>query len=112
MRCCSKTGKCHQRPDRKRGGAAHSKGSAKFIRPAVIVLLLLLLLAQTARSAGPGAVPVFHSSLRAASEAAASDQSLVLLIFGADWCVPCRQLKAQTLASKEFMEQAGALHIV
>jgi HEAT repeat protein/thioredoxin-like negative regulator of GroEL len=57
------------------------------------------------------ASPVIHSSLKAASDAAAADQSLVLIIFGADWAEPCKELKSKTLNSREFKEQAGALHI-
>src|SRR4051812_1762104 len=39
------------------------------------------------------AAPTFHSSLKLASEAAATDRSLVLLVFSADWCAPCKALK-------------------
>lgn len=74
-------------------------------------LLVPLLVAQAARADIIVASPVFHSSVKAASEAAAADQSLVLVVFGADWCAPCKQLKAKTLDSREFKEQAGALHI-
>ena len=35
----------------------------------------------------------------------------MLVVFGADWCGPCKELKAKTLDSREFNEQAGALHI-
>jgi len=70
------------------------------------------LFAQAAISADTNVSrPVFHSSLKAASEAAAADQSLVLVVFGADWCGPCKALKAKTLDSPEFKEQAGALHL-
>src|SRR5438094_6878687 len=92
MRCCSK-----------------SRWEAISAAPAA--LLLLLLPKQPASAAIPVPGPVFHSSLKTASEAAASDQSLVMIVFGADWCVPCKQLKAKTLASQEFMEQGGALHV-
>src|SRR5689334_1305330 len=71
------------------------------------VILILLLLKQ------PGAAaPVFHPSLKAANAAAASDQGLVMIVFSANWCAPCKQLKARTLSSKEFMEEAGPLHVV
>lgn len=56
--------------------------------------------------------PTFHSSFAAASSAAATDQSLVLLIFGAEWCGPCKLLKSQTLASPEFLRQPAPLHVV
>lgn len=78
-------------------------------RLALALSLLLLPLALVAATNTP--VPVFHGSLRAASEAAAADQSLVLLVFGADWCAPCKELKSKTLASPEFGQQGGALHV-
>ena len=74
--------------------------------------LLAPLLAPRALAEAAASKPVFHSSLKAASEAAAADQSLVMIDFTADWCAPCKELKARTLDSKEFMEQAGALHVV
>ncbi len=75
-------------------------------------IALFLTLALTALAAEPPeAKPTFHASLRAASDAATADQSLVLLIFGADWCAPCKQLKSQTLDSPEFREQGGVVHI-
>src|SRR5689334_2195086 len=92
MRCCSKS----------RLGA---------IFPAQAALLFLLLLMQPVSAVITVSSPIFHSSLKAANEAAASDQSLVMIVFGADWCAPCKQLKAKTLASREFMEQGGAVHI-
>jgi thioredoxin-like negative regulator of GroEL len=56
--------------------------------------------------------PVFHATFRAASEAASADQSLVLLIFGAEWCEPCQRLKTDILASAEFRQQGEPLHVV
>lgn len=79
--------------------------SLRSLRSFAAILFVFFALQTTA------AAPVFHTSLKAASEAAAADQSLVLLIFGADWCAPCRQLRSKTLASREFMEQGGALHV-
>ena len=74
-------------------------------------LLALLLVTRAGGADTNAASPVFHGSVKAASEAAAADQSLVLVVFGADWCGPCKQLKAKTLDSREFNEQAGALHL-
>jgi HEAT repeat protein len=76
---------------------------------ATLLLRLLLTPALGADKTVPP--PVFHSSIKTASDAAAADQSLVLVIFGADWCGPCKELKAKTLDSREFNEQAGPLHI-
>jgi HEAT repeat protein/thiol-disulfide isomerase/thioredoxin len=72
----------------------------------------LVAAAWTAGAADATNQPVFHASWRAASAAAAADQSLVLLIFGAEWCDPCRQLKNETLAASEFRLQAEPLHVV
>src|SRR5437764_525496 len=88
-----------------------SKFRAKAITRASITLLGLLFLMERSVAVIIVSSPTVHASLKAASEAAAADQSLVLLIFSADWCVPCKQLKSKTLASKEFSEQGGALHL-
>lgn len=56
--------------------------------------------------------PTFHAGPEAARAAAAADQSVVLLVFSAKWCGICRQLKAEVLASREFVEKGGAVRVV
>jgi HEAT repeat protein/thiol-disulfide isomerase/thioredoxin len=55
--------------------------------------------------------PIFHSSFKSASDAAAADQSLVLLVFSAEWCGPCKLLKSQTLDAPEFLALDAPLHV-
>ena len=88
----------------------HAARPARFgLRHLAAALLAGFALAAAAE---PAAIqPAFHATLRAASDAAAADQSLVLLVFGADWCGPCQALKKKTLSASEFLSQGGALHI-
>jgi HEAT repeat protein len=88
-----------------------SRPRVKTILKALEALLVALLIRQGVCAAIAASVPVFHTSLRAAREAAAADQGLVMIVFSADWCAPCKLLKSRTLSSREFMEQAGALHV-
>jgi HEAT repeat protein/thiol-disulfide isomerase/thioredoxin len=74
-------------------------------------MLLAIALPTFQTSAAEPAAPVTHPTLKSASEAAAADQSLVLLVFSASWCGPCKMLKSQTLDSTDFLERAGGLHI-
>ena len=74
-------------------------------------LIWVLLVLFHGRVPAPGAEIPSHASLKAALEAAAADQSLVLLIFEADWCAPCQAFKKQTLAAPEFQKSAGALRV-
>src|SRR5262249_51251062 len=72
-----------------------------------ICLLALTLFGRAAEPLAPR--PTFHSSLKTASAAAAPAQSLVLLVFSATWCGPCKALKKNTLEAKEFLEGGGAI---
>ena len=58
----------------------------------------------------PPAKPVFHAGPKTASEAAALDQSLVLLVFMGN-SEESQKLRETTLHSLEFKEQGGALQI-
>ncbi|HUR56802.1 MAG TPA: HEAT repeat domain-containing protein, partial [Opitutaceae bacterium] len=55
--------------------------------------------------------PTFHASILAASEAAAADKSLVLVILGGDWCPPCQAMRKNVLNGSEFLAKAGRLRI-
>ena len=85
------------------------KREIKKIRLAPALLAACVLAATAAEP--PVLPPQFHSSFQAASDAAAADQSLVLLVFSAEWCGPCKLLKSQTLSAPEFLHQQSPLHI-
>ena len=76
-----------------------------------LALLALLWVAIHVPAAETVAGPRFYPSLQAARDAAATDQSILLIVFGADWCPPCKRFKSVTLSSQEFLEQGGPLSI-
>jgi thiol-disulfide isomerase/thioredoxin len=94
---------------RKQGGGVFRGRESICLNFVLGLPLLLCCISVSAESAKPG--PVIHATLKAASEAASADQSLVLLIFGAEWCGPCHKLKKETLASSDFLEKAGVIHL-
>lgn len=81
----------------------------KSLRLASALLAACVVAATAAET--PVVAPVFHPSFQAASAAAAADQSLVLLVFSAEWCGPCKLLKSKTLSAPEFLRQENPLHI-
>ncbi len=55
--------------------------------------------------------PSFHIGLDAATAAADTNHTLVLVVFSAQWCGPCQWMKTNTLESPDFLEHAGAIQI-
>jgi HEAT repeat protein/thioredoxin-related protein len=69
----------------------------------------LLLVSPSNAAESTRTPPTFHASLKVAAEAALPGQSLVLLVFGAEWCAPCKALEKDSLGSKAFREGGGPL---
>src|SRR5438067_8082690 len=96
MRCCNRTG-LRARTSAREDSRDQDRSSRALLPLSLALCAFCFCLPLRALAATNLPTPVFHGSLKAATEAAASDQSLVLLIFGADWCAPCKMLKAKTL---------------
>ena len=56
--------------------------------------------------------PVFHASMEQASQAAEMDQSLVLVVFRASWCVFSKEFNKTTLNNAEFTQAPILVHVV
>ena len=92
-----------------------SVGLAAWVAPRAIAIVLTWCLSLSTPGTAaepPTGTPTFHANLKIAADAAAADHSVVLAIFGANWCGPCKALKTRTLDSAEFLSGAGAVHIV
>jgi len=86
----------------------------RFARLLLASVLAGLMMANAVADPAPQSAtvaPVFHPSFKSASDAATADQSLVLLVFSAQWCGPCKLLKSKTLASDGFLHQENPLHV-
>src|SRR5258708_3681923 len=75
------------------------------------LLLAALVCSCTTRGAEPAGRPNVRLGLDAAYEAARVDSSLVLLVFGAEWCGPCKMLQKDTLDAPAFLDHAGTLEL-
>jgi len=73
--------------------------------------LAALICAWTAHGDEPVGKLSVRLGLDAAYEAAQADHSLVLLVFGAEWCGPCKMLQKDTLDASAFLDHAGALEL-
>jgi len=91
------------------GGMAWSPLPCR-LRERVRVRVLLPCLALFASCAL--AAPTFHAGPTAAREAAAADQSLVMLVFLAKWSNLSQELEREALKSAEFTEKGGVLRVV
>ncbi len=89
-----------------------NKKYPKFWHGLVFTFIFFLILITDTPADQPDTWPVFHAGIEAAYESAQKDNSLILLVFRAKWCVFCKAFNKTTLESDEFRKSRANVHVV